>query len=555
MQIHNEDVLTHIKTLGNNSVHTTFSDFPYALGSQWQYVNGVLQMKGQGKDFMNGSKGSWSIQDANWWREYLGQMFRVMKYGGYVVFYSISQQSWAFSALMVEAGFEKCQELHWANISNFPKASCASKMCDRKVGAEREVVGKVSRNINRPNTVNYDYSKERANSTFSNNAEKAGVKNIEIPATDLAKLFEGYKYGKAPLKKITEPILVFRKPCKFGSVLNDLMQCQTDSEISPAVLDIERNRVGTETITTQAKTKGEMFGSVDKTNKDISFIETNHSGRFPATLFISPEAAELLDSQLDLVTFELNGKIYTTKRLEYQRLVSLHILNNTFESCKVIGVKRQVMKSSASEANHEPSNSIPNAKIITPYKSGVHFGDSGYISRVLHQPDFTEQDFASLEYAMNDLCQYSQGIVEDTFYCPTVSPSERNEGCENLPKKNVQILGEYEEGTKGKGLASGNFHPCLKPISLNQKVFSLFLLPKAFNQVVYCPFSGTASEVIGVMQAGVKPENIISVEFNPDYIAIQKARIEYFANQSNIAVSLPKSENETQKPISKLSLF
>ena len=135
-----------------------------------------------------------------------------------------------------------------------------------------------------------------------------------------------------------------------------------------------------------------------------------------------------------------------------------------------------------------------------------------------------------------------KGIVEDTFYCPTVSPSERNEGLENYFKVENEVL--------------ENTHMTLKPIALNKQVFSLFLLPKEFDQVVYCPFSGTGSEVIGVMQAGVNPENIISVEFNPDYVAIQKARIQYFANQSNIAVSLPKSENETIKPnTNKLTLF
>lgn len=233
--INNADVLEHIKTINNCSVNTTFSDFPYALGSEWHYVDGRLQMKGTGKDFMHGSKNAWSVNNADWWREYFKELHRVMKYGGYVCFYSISQQDWAFRALMVEAGFEPCQTLYWANISNFPKASDASAMIDRVLGLEREVVGKKAK------TESFSY---KGNNTFNTNGSLDKIEiDVTAPTSDLAKMFYGYKYGRAPLKKITEPLCVFRKAPKSKSVLHDLLAYQTDSEISPAVLDVENNRV------------------------------------------------------------------------------------------------------------------------------------------------------------------------------------------------------------------------------------------------------------------------------------------------------------------------
>lgn len=85
MKLINSDVLIDIKQREDCSINTTFSDFPYFLGTEWHYVDGILQMKGQGKDFM----GQWSIANADWWRKYFSELFRVMKYGGYVVFYSI----------------------------------------------------------------------------------------------------------------------------------------------------------------------------------------------------------------------------------------------------------------------------------------------------------------------------------------------------------------------------------------------------------------------------------------------------------------------------------
>lgn len=75
----NADVLAQLEQQSDNSISTTFADPPYFLGSEWHYVNGILQIKGNGKDFM----GAWGIQNATWWREYFAELFRTIKYGGY----------------------------------------------------------------------------------------------------------------------------------------------------------------------------------------------------------------------------------------------------------------------------------------------------------------------------------------------------------------------------------------------------------------------------------------------------------------------------------------
>ena len=222
MKISNSCVLKHIKTLADKSVNTTFSDFPYFLGTEWHYVNGKLQMKGEGKDFMT----KWSVNNADWWREYFAEIYRVMKYGGYVCMYSIDRQAWAFQSLMIEAGFEVCQTLYWANISNFPKASDAGKAIDKSLKVEREVINKTN--------VKATKIQEDASGFFMGNNW-----NITSPATELSKQFAAHKYGKAPFKKITEPLLIFRKAPKNGSVLADLLAYKNDCEISPAVIDIE----------------------------------------------------------------------------------------------------------------------------------------------------------------------------------------------------------------------------------------------------------------------------------------------------------------------------
>lgn len=78
MQLINKDVLEDLKARASCSINTTFSDFPYFLGTEWHFVDGKLQMKGQGKDFM----GAWGVQNADWWREYFAELHRCMKFGG-----------------------------------------------------------------------------------------------------------------------------------------------------------------------------------------------------------------------------------------------------------------------------------------------------------------------------------------------------------------------------------------------------------------------------------------------------------------------------------------
>lgn len=137
MEIHNKDVAEHIKTLPDKSINLIFSDFPYALGSEWHYVNGKLELKGQGSDFMN----KWDFGSADWWRSFCKEMYRVMKFGGYVAFFSIDRQAFAFQSFMVEAGFEICQTLHWLKISNFPKSSDCEKQILNSIEIELEKLG------------------------------------------------------------------------------------------------------------------------------------------------------------------------------------------------------------------------------------------------------------------------------------------------------------------------------------------------------------------------------------------------------------------------------
>lgn len=136
MQSHNQDALKHAKTLLACSLNNIFTDPPYFAGSVVEILDNLLKFKGKGKDFMSGSANSWNIEELGYYEELAKEWFRAMKYGGYVVMYSLDRYSWIWSYLMVKAGFEPCQTMYWANISNFPKASAAEGNILKKIENE-----------------------------------------------------------------------------------------------------------------------------------------------------------------------------------------------------------------------------------------------------------------------------------------------------------------------------------------------------------------------------------------------------------------------------------
>jgi site-specific DNA-methyltransferase (adenine-specific) len=95
----------------------------------------------------------------------------------------------------------------WTYHSGFPKASDTSKMIDKRLGAEREVVGK-------------------GKGAATSNTNSLGVYNNEYdetePSTDLAKKYEGSKLGFQP-KPAVEHIIIGMKPHGSKSYIDNVL--------------------------------------------------------------------------------------------------------------------------------------------------------------------------------------------------------------------------------------------------------------------------------------------------------------------------------------------
>jgi len=356
--------------------------------------------------------------------------------------------------------------------------------CERRAGTDRETFwydrykdGKTRNSLGSEhfNLTSYD-SGGNGNTTSS-------------PATPLAGKFDGYAYGRAPLKQCSELVMVFRKPPLNKSVIADLMALQDNLDnplISPAVVNIDGGRVPTDSnvddmlrITKRKPRQSKTWENGSGFKNETNHVTGVHSqGRYPPTIFIdSKAAAECIDRQSGVLT------------------------------------------SGFMKAGEYPNSGTWFAK-GTKFDKDT-YGDSGGASRVLHKVDYEDHD--------HDIYLYE----------PKVSKSERMKGIEFSGlisdeverNDNINSINPNIKGRKCNPIANisskseGNFHPTLKPISLIYRIATLFRLPDECNQKVLIPFAGVMSEYIGFLKAGFTEEQLTAIEINPEYVEIGKARV------------------------------
>jgi DNA modification methylase len=486
IEIENINVIEGVKKLENNSVNTIFSDPPYNLSAKYKIdkKTGHYILADGTKDFMS----IWNAEGYLFWDEFFNQADRVLKYGGYMILFSIDRQQDFFTYYARRNGFEVCQSLYWYFISSFPKCADASKMIDNRQGLEREVIGK---NPNR--------GKLQVKKGWNNNSMEYD-NNLTKPASEMAEKYNGYKYGISPLKQTLETVLVFRKSPKHKSVLDDLFAYENgDETISPSIVDIEGGRVETSEKykVNNYKINDTQFRKNKNKETNFAYEQSLSNGRYPAQMFADSQAKSIIDKQ--------SGILKPTGRKN-------SIGNDYKQNNKIYG-KYKGYKLSETHS---------------------HF-DSGGASRILHTTD------------------YESGEMDLLKYSPKVDGKERNIGL-NGDKKQYSHDGRekpIENAYQRNDSQSENFHPTLKPISLTSHIANLFTLPIPQNW--YVPFSGSGSEIIGIIKAAQKKGaeySIIANEIDPEFYEISKKRVDYWKgvikNNIDIKKLKPKTDNDNQ---------
>ena len=272
-----KDSLEFLKEIQDLDLNIIYADPPYALGSDVIIRKDGKVDYAKASDFMS----KWEMPTGEYWEKWFQEAFRTLKYGGYCVMFGMDRQLLLFKYYAHLAGFEEHQSLYWYFISNFPKATDLSKLLDHRMGEVRE---KIKVEGNKTNTALHITS---------------GEKEVDEPISDLATKYNGYKYSVAPLKQTNETIMVFKKPSKTGSVINDTLAFENgDTTISVSALNIEESRVATSDKHDIRHYQGEdCFQNTEPKKTQFLIKERSEGGRYPAQTFIDSGVSKVLNRQ------------------------------------------------------------------------------------------------------------------------------------------------------------------------------------------------------------------------------------------------------------------
>jgi len=253
-----------LRGLPDNSIDSVVTDPPYELG------------------FMGKKWDSTGIAyDVTVWEECL----RVLKPGGHVLAFGGSRTFHRMAVAIEDAGFEIRDSIAWISSKTFPKSLNVSKAIDKKLGAEREVVG------SKLGLPGYHLSVSDGGQALGKGVSSSTPKTrlaasqITAPGSTEAQQWDGWGTG---LKNVVEPIVMGRKPL-VGTVAANVL------EYGVGGLNIDASRVaGNVPSVPQPKTGGGIFSGKGGRNGELSSAP---SGRWPANVILDEYSAGLLDEQ------------------------------------------------------------------------------------------------------------------------------------------------------------------------------------------------------------------------------------------------------------------
>jgi len=267
-QIIHGDNIEVMKTIKENSVDSCISDFPYDLsfmGKRWDTTGNFYE----------------------WCKARAVELYRIMKPGGYVCIFGHPKTNHRMKSAFEDVGFNIVEEIDWVYLSGFPKNQDIGKMFDKKAGVERKVIGETK-----------GVGKKSGNTYSKHGGFNSGVIPITIPATEQAKIWNGWK--TSGLKPAHEPITIFQKPLE-GTYIENIEKWNCGA------MNIDACRVGVETIKTNGKRNG-TGNSLEwsKYKSPENFIGEIHIGRFPPNMIFDEYMAQELDNQTGIRTSGTN---------------------------------------------------------------------------------------------------------------------------------------------------------------------------------------------------------------------------------------------------------
>ena len=275
------DVVEQLKLLDDDSVDAIITDPPYNLnfmGKKWDNIGAPLEFQ-------------------EWCSSWATECLRVLRKGGYLLSFGGTRTFHRTASGIEDAGFVIKDCLSWNYGSGFPKSHNVSKAIDKKLGAEREVIGQ---------NINHRSLKE---TNCMVGEPHSGDGSITAPATLEAQQWDGY--GTA-LKPAWEPIILAQKPFK-GTIVNNVLT----HGLGGMNIDATRIKGGGTYENFKGSTysnrnhsglpKSHIAGSKNRTAEENNAVmknaqmesidRMNEKGRWPANAIFDEEAGVILNEQ------------------------------------------------------------------------------------------------------------------------------------------------------------------------------------------------------------------------------------------------------------------
>jgi site-specific DNA-methyltransferase (adenine-specific) len=223
----NGDCLEELKKLDDNSIDLLCTDPPYGygfMGKHWDTFQEKQSTKSQTVGWMSPGmkKSTYGMKEffVPIWEESL----RVVKPGGFAFVMSAprSDVQMVMVQTLQEAGFDvSFTPIYWTYATGFPKAMNIGKAVDKRMGAERKVVGK------KKNKLNFN-ARDGSDKSFYDSVWDGGS-NVDLditePKSEEAKKLDGSYAGYQP-KPAVEVVIVAMKPLEQKGYLDQALDNQ-----------------------------------------------------------------------------------------------------------------------------------------------------------------------------------------------------------------------------------------------------------------------------------------------------------------------------------------
>lgn len=294
--IHNEDTIKWANEYDGEPFHALLSDPPYHLTSIVKRFgkSGSAPAKfGTDGVFSRSSKGfmgqQWDGGDIAFQPETWYAFMKVLYPGAFGMAFSASRNWHRLAVAIEDAGFVIHPSIFgWLQGQGFPKATNIDKQIDRLVGAERKD-GKLRTDGRGRDPLKT--SLRRHGDTGIGHADGSHqIYTESLPESELAKEWQGHRYGLQALKPAVEPIIVFQKPYEGRPIDNIVTTGAGALNIELGRIPVNGEGVVINRFTDGAKPWGNGSGHEYET-------EITSQGRYPANFVLDEELAERLDNQ------------------------------------------------------------------------------------------------------------------------------------------------------------------------------------------------------------------------------------------------------------------